>query len=57
MKVTFFNGATLRPVPPVASRQEDVHYFHESTRDDEPDEELLVSWVKQASALPGEDVF
>ena len=56
VKVTFLNGASLRPVPPVASRQEDVRYFH-IHEDDEPDEDLLVSWVKQASALPGEEVF
>ena len=56
VKVTFLNGASLRPVPPVASRQEDVRYFH-IHEEDEPDEDLLVSWVKQASTLPGEEVF
>ncbi len=56
VKVTFLNGASLRPVPPVISRHEDVRYFH-IHEEDEPDEELLVNWVKQASALPGDDVF
>ena len=56
VKVTFLNGASLRPVPPVASRHEHVRYFH-IHEEDEPDEELLVSWIRQASALPGEDVF
>ena len=56
VKVTFLNGASLRPVPPVASRHENVRYFH-IHEEDEPDEELLVSWIKQASALPGDDVF
>lgn len=56
VKVTFLNGASLRPVPPVASRHEHVRYFH-IHEDDERDEELLVSWISQASALPGEDVF
>ncbi len=56
VKVTFLNGASLRPMPPVASRHEDVRYFH-IHEEDEPDEELLVNWVKQASALPGDDVF
>ena len=56
VKVTFLNGASLRPVPPVASRHEHVRYFH-IHEGDEPDEELLVSWFRQASALPGEDVF
>ena len=56
VKVTFLNGASLRPVPPVASRHEHVRYFrvHEA---DEPDEDLLVSWLEQASTLPGEELF
>ncbi len=56
VKVTFLNGASLLPVPPVASRHEDVRYFH-IHEEDEPDEELLMSWIKQASALPGDKVF
>ena len=56
VKVTFLNGTWLRPVPPVSSRLEDVRYFH-IHEDDTPDEDLLVSWIKQASALPGEKVF
>lgn len=56
VKVTFLSGASLRPVPPVASRHEHVRYFH-IHEEDEPDEELLVSWIRQASALPGEKVF
>ena len=56
VKVTFLNGASLRPVPPVASRHEHVRYFH-IHEEDGPDEELLVSWIRQASALPGEKVF
>ena len=56
VKVTFLNGASLRPVPPVKSRHEDVRYFH-FHEEDEPDEELLVNWIRQASALPGDNVF
>ncbi len=56
IKVTFLNGASLRPVPPVSSRHEHVRYFH-IHEEDEPDEELLASWIRQAAALPGEDVF
>ena len=52
VKVTFFRGASLRPVPPGASKQKNVRYFdiHET---DEVDEAQLASWVRQAAALPG----
>jgi hypothetical protein len=53
VKVAFFRGASLRPVPPGGSKQKDVRYLdiHE---DDELDEAPLAAWVKQASQLPGE---
>ena len=53
IKVAFFRGASLRPVPPGASKHKDVRYLdiHE---DDEFDEAQLTDWVKQASQLPGE---
>jgi len=52
VKVTFFRGTSLRPLPPGASKQKDVRYLdiHE---DDELDETQLAAWVKQASLLPG----
>jgi hypothetical protein len=52
VKVTFFRGASLRPVPPGASKHKDVRYLdiHE---DDELDEAQMASWLKQAAALPG----
>ena len=53
VKVAFFRGASLRPLPPGESKQKDVRYLdiHE---DDEIDEAQLTDWVKQASQLPGE---
>jgi hypothetical protein len=53
VKVTFFRGASLRPVPPGESKHKDVRYLdiHE---DGELDEAQLAAWVKQASQLPGE---
>jgi hypothetical protein len=53
VKVAFFRGAQLAPIPPGKSKQKDVRYFdiHE---DDEIDEAQLSAWVKQASLLPGE---
>ncbi len=53
LKVAFFRGAALDPVPPVASKQKDVRYFH--IHENDPfDEARLADWVKQASRLPGE---
>lgn len=52
VKVNFFRGASLDPVPPVASKQADVRYFHVH-EDDLLDEALFASWVRQAAALPG----
>jgi len=53
VKVAFFRGSSLRPVPPGQSKQKDVRYLdiHE---DDELDEAQLTAWVEQASKLPGE---
>src|SRR5437867_2301924 len=52
VKVAFFRGAALRPVPPGASKSKDTRYIdiHEG---DGLDEAQLASWVKQAAALPG----
>jgi hypothetical protein len=51
VKVTFFRGASLRPVPPGASKHEDVR--HVDVREGELDEAQMAKWVKQAAALPG----
>jgi hypothetical protein len=53
VKVAFFRGTSLTPVPPGSSKHPEVRYLdiHE---DDEIDEKQLTSWVKQASRLPGE---
>lgn len=53
VKVTFFRGTALDPMPPVGSKQAHVRYFH-IFEDDRLDEDQLADWVKQASALPGE---
>ena len=52
VKVTFFRGTSLRPVPPGASKIKDTRYIdiHEG---DELDEAQMASWVKRAAALPG----
>ena len=53
IKVAFFRGALLRPVPPGASKSKDTRHLdiHE---DDQLDEVQFADWVKQASRLPGE---
>ena len=56
IKVTFFQGASLRPIPPVASKQDDVRYFH-IHENDRIDDELVAGWIRQASELPGELLF
>lgn len=53
VKIAFFSGALLDPVPPVASKSGDTRYFH-IHEDDDFDEAQLADWLKQASALPGE---
>jgi len=52
IKVTFFRGSSLEPVPPEKSKYEAVRYFH--IFEGGFDEELFAGWVKQASQLPGE---
>src|SRR5678816_998637 len=51
VKVAFFRGASLRPVPPGESKHKDVRYLdiHENDR---LDEKLVASWIRQASELP-----
>ena len=56
VKVTFHRGASLRPVPPVESKHDEVRYFH-IQEGDQFDEDLVASWIKQASELPGEPLF
>jgi len=50
VKVTFFNGTSLRPVPPGGTSKDarwiDIH-------EDDFDEKQLAAWIKQAAALPG----
>jgi hypothetical protein len=52
IKVTFFRGSSLTPVPPVGSRDPDVRYAH-INEGDGIDETLMASWIRQASRLPG----
>lgn len=51
VKVTFFKGTALDPVPPETSKQADVRYAH--IHEDGFDEAAFAEWVRQASVLPG----
>ena len=53
IKVAFFRGTSVSPVPPVESKQKEVRYFH-IHEDDVIDEAQFAAWVNQASQLPGE---
>jgi len=50
VKVTFFRGTSLRPVPPGGTGKDarwiDIH-------EDDLDEAQMATWVKQSAALPG----
>jgi hypothetical protein len=54
LKVTFFRGTSLRPVPPGESKQKGVRYLdiHE---DDTIHEKQLATWIRQAASIPGWD--
>lgn len=53
IKLAFFRGTSLDPVPPVASKTAETRYFH-IFEGDTLDEALLAGWIRQASQLPGE---
>ena len=52
VKVTFFRGTSLHPVPPGTSKHKEVRYL--DIHEGQLDEAQLTAWVKQASRLPGE---
>lgn len=53
VKVAFFQGAQLKPLPPDASTQKAVRYLH-IHEGDPIDEKRIIAWVKQAAKLGGE---
>jgi hypothetical protein len=52
VKVTFFRGSSLRPPPPGESKSKDVRHL-DIHQDDQLDEKLVASWIRQASEQPG----
>lgn len=53
VKLTFFRGRSLRPVPPGESQHPEVRYFN-LYENDALDAAKLADWIEQASMLPGE---
>jgi hypothetical protein len=54
VKLAFFRGTSLRPLPPGESRQKEVRYLDIHV-DDPLDEQQLASWIRQAASIPGWD--
>lgn len=53
VKVTFFCGRSLRPVPPGGTPKSKETRWIDMYEGDELDERQMASWVKQAALLPG----
>jgi hypothetical protein len=52
IKLTFFRGAALEPLPPVGSKDPNTRYLH--IEEGKPiDEAQLAEWIRQAAAIPG----
>jgi hypothetical protein len=52
IKVTFFRGSQLEPLPPVGSKDPNTRYVH--IEEGGPgDEAQLAEWIRQAAAIPG----
>ena len=56
VKVTFLNGDSLQPLPPVDSKHPAVRYL-KIYEEDGIDEGQFADWVRQASQLPGDELF
>jgi hypothetical protein len=52
VKVAFFRGTSLHPVPPGKSKHEEVRYL-DIREHDQLDEARMATWIRQAAALPG----
>ena len=55
VKVTFFRGASLRPVPPGSGKDADSRWI--DIREGALDEAQMAAWIRQAAALPGWDLI
>jgi len=53
VKVTFFRGSSLRPVPPGGTPKSKETRWIDIHEGDQLDEAQMATWVKQAAAIPG----
>jgi hypothetical protein len=53
VKVTFFNGAALSPLPPGGTEKSKLARWIDIHEGEALDEALMAEWVRQAAALPG----
>ena len=53
LKVTFFRGTSMQPMPPGKSKMKEVRYL-DIREDDTTSQAQLSDWIKQVSKLPGE---
>ncbi len=53
IKLAFFRGALLNPMPPIDSKTKEARYLHIG-EDGKFDEAQFVDWIRQASEMPGE---
>ena len=51
VRLTFFNGRSLRPVPPGSGKDEDARWV--DIGEGGVDEAQLEDWIRQSAALPG----
>lgn len=56
VKITFLNGASLKPTPPVESKDPNTRYLN-IYENDQLDDALLKNWIKQASKKSGTPLF
>jgi len=53
VKVTFFNGLSLQPLPPGGTPKSQQGRWIDIYEDDDLDEAQMARWIQQASELPG----
>lgn len=53
VKLTFFKGTSLEPLPPGGTEKSGEARWVDIHEDDDLDDARIASWIRQAAALPG----